>query len=93
MRSSWVYYHYRSRGREGAAWENRGEEAERHLKAFPIVVAAATADVVKHFDLACLLRLCPKGERAKKLLRLLKRLLIVDTRATTTATTTRTAAT
>lgn len=90
MRSSWVYYHYRSRGREGAAWENRGKEAERHLKAFPIVVAAATADVVKHFDLACL---PPKGERAKKLLRLLERLLIVDTRATTKATTTATAAT
>lgn len=65
----------------------RAGEAERHLKAFSIVVAAtAAAVVVKLFDLVCVA--VPEGGWAKKLLRLLERLLIVDTsRARTTTTT------
>lgn len=60
MRSSWVYYHYRSRGaacerrcwgRDKVKGKRGGGDAAHYFKAFSIVVVAV---VVKHFDLACL---------------------------------------
>lgn len=69
MRSSGVYYHYRIAGL------GQGAIGGRVLEAFPIVVALI---VVKRFDLVTAMY----PGRAKKLLSLLERLLIVDTETT-----------